>query len=95
MKPAHPLFPPGLTSDTAPEARARLIELLSHMPPGEKLRNVFELTAFIQRLQEARQRRLYPDASAREILIRAAASRLDKDTLRKVCGWAPGDPGEP
>lgn len=95
MKPAHPLFPPGLTSDTAPEMRAQQIELLRQMPPSEKLRNVFELTAFIQRLQEAGQRRLYPNASEREILIRAAASRLDKVTLRKVYGWAPGDPGEP
>lgn len=89
------LFPPGCASDTSPEARARQIELLRRMTPGERLRNALELTAFVQRLQEAGQRRLHPNASELEIMIRAAASRLDKETLRKVYGWAPGDPGEP
>jgi hypothetical protein len=90
-----PLFPRGCANDTSPDARARQIEILRRMPPGEWLRSALELTAFVQRLQEAGQRRLHPNASEGEIMIRAAASRLDKETLRKVYGWAPGDPGEP
>lgn len=65
------------------------------MTPGEKLRRVFELTALLQRLHESGQRQLHPNASGLEIMIRAAAGRLDKETLRRVYGWAPGDPGAP
>lgn len=88
-------FPPGCANDTSPEARAKQIELLRRMPPGERFRNALELTAFVQRLQEAGQWRLHPNASRREIFLRAAVLRLGAETVRKVYGWAPGAPVEP
>lgn len=42
-------------------------------------------------LQTAEIRRLYPDASDREVFLRAAARRLGPELVRKAYGWDPID----
>ena len=56
------------------------------MTPGEKLRRTFEYSAFVQRLAEANLRRLYPQASEREIFLRSARQRLGAELFHKVYG---------
>ncbi len=76
-------------ADTHPKAFDVLIELQRKMSPGEKLAAVFELSAFMMRLAEQNERRRHPQASKREIFLRAAARRLDRQTMTRVYGWDP------
>jgi hypothetical protein len=59
------------------------------MTPAQKIRAVFELTELAVSFTEAGVRRMYPAASEREIFLRVAARRLDRETMRKVYGWDP------
>ncbi len=59
------------------------------MTPGERLARMFELCAFHDGLQYASVRKMYPDASEREVFLRVAARRLDRDTMIRVYGWDP------
>ena len=59
------------------------------MTPGQRMSRVFELTEFQASLQRASVRSMYPDASEREIFLRVAARRLDRDTMIRAYGWDP------
>ena len=80
---------PDWLSDTDPKARAVFLDLLRKMPPGEKLEAVFGLNRMLLALQESDVRRLYPNASGREVFLRVAARRLDRDTMIRVYAWDP------
>lgn len=83
-------------ADTDPRAFAAWVDLQRRMTPGEKLAAVFAATEFVMRLQEDGVRRLYPEASPREVFLRAAARRLDRETMIRAYGWDPeahGDAG--
>ncbi len=74
-------------ADTSPEAFEKLMELARGMTPAEKLRQSFRLTRFMIRMQEAAIRREHPEASDREIHLRAAARRLGRDLTLAAYGW--------
>jgi len=79
----------GWMADTDPKALEKLIELRRRMTFDQKLRQFFEMTEMLLRGYEDRVRREYPEASEREIFLRAAALRLGSDTVRRVYGWSP------
>lgn len=84
----------GWMSDTSPEAFAKLLELQGAMTPGERLVQSLRLTRLMMRMVEAGVRRDFPEASEREVFLRAAVRRLGPELVKKAYGWeAPeGDP---
>ena len=82
-------MPAGWYEDTDPEALEVFLELHRRMTPTQRLARVFELTAFQESLQQASVRRMYPQADEREIFLRVASRRLDRDTMIQVYGWDP------
>jgi hypothetical protein len=82
-------MPDGWYEDTDPEALEVFLRLHRQMTPGQRVARVFELTAFQERLQRASVRAMYPNASEREVFLRVAARRLDRDTMLQVYGWDP------
>lgn len=78
-------------ADTSPEAFEKLMEFARTLTPGEKLRQSFRLTRFMIQMQEAAARREYPNASDREIHLRAAARRLGRELMIQAYGWDPAD----
>ena len=75
--------------DTDPKALEVFIELHRKMPPGEKVAQIFEMAEFSEGLQRGSVRSMYPDADEREVFLRVAARRLDRETMIKVYGWDP------
>jgi len=82
-------MPAGWYDDTDPEALEVFLELHRRMTTAERVARVFELTAFQESLQQASVRRMYPDADEREVFLRVAARRLDRETMIRVYGWDP------
>ena len=76
-------------ADTDPKAMEVWLDLLRKKTPGEKLEMTFGLTEMIFGLQESAIRSKYPHATEREVFLRCAARRLDRDTMIKVYGWDP------
>jgi hypothetical protein len=75
--------------DTDPKALALFIDLHRKMTPGERVARVFEMAAFQEGLQRSSVRSMYPDAGDREVFLRVAARRLDRETMLRVYGWDP------
>jgi hypothetical protein len=75
--------------DTDPKALALFIDLHRKMTPGERVARVFEMAAFQEGLQRSSVRSMYPDAGEREVFLRVAARRLDRETMLRVYGWDP------
>jgi hypothetical protein len=82
-------MPAGWYQDTDPEALEVFLQLHRQMTPGERVARVFELTAFQESLQRASVRSMYPEVGEREVFLRVAARRLDRQTMIKVYGWDP------
>lgn len=82
-------MPAAWYEDTDPEALEVFFELHRRMTLSQRVARVFELTAFQESLQRASVRSLYPQAGEREIFLRVAARRLDRDTMIRVYGWDP------
>ena len=76
-------------ADTDPKAFEVLLDLQRRMSPGEKLAAVFELSAFLMGLAEENERHRRPQAGERELFLRAAARRLDRQTMIRAYGWDP------
>jgi len=74
-------------SDTDPKALEVFLGLQRRMTAGEKIRAVFALHEMLWRLSESSVRKLYPEADEREVFLRAAARRLDRETMIRVYGW--------
>jgi hypothetical protein len=81
-------------SDTHPEAMKVWIDLLRKKSPAEKLRMVFDMARFARSLSETGVRSVHPDADEREVFLRAAARRLDRDLMIRAYGWDPLAHGE-
>ena len=81
-------------ADTDSKAFEVLIELQRKMSPGDKLACVLKSSAMLMALTEANVRRLYPQASEREVFLRAAARHLDRDTMIRAYSWDPRDAGK-
>lgn len=77
----------GWMADTDAKAFETLVELQRKMSPGEKLAQVLEMAEMLIRAGEDRVRKQYPEASAREVFLRAAAGRLGRETVLRVYGW--------
>jgi len=75
--------------DTTPQALEVFIELHRKMTPGERVAHIFEMSEFMEGLQRSSVRSMYPDADEREVFLRVAARRLDRETMIKVYGWDP------
>lgn len=88
-----PWTPSRPTPTLTPARFAAWVELQRRMTLGEKLAAVVAATEFVMRLQEDGVRRLYPEASPREVFLRAAARRLDRETMIRAYGWDPEAPG--
>jgi hypothetical protein len=78
-------------SDTDPEAMRVFLELQRQMTPAQKITAVCDLSDAVMRLAETSVRRMYPAADEREVFLRAAARRLDRETMLRVYGWNPED----
>jgi hypothetical protein len=76
-------------ADTDPKALEVFIDLQRKMTPGEKTAGVFQMNEMLRRTTEAHERKLHPKDSDRQIFLRAAAHRLDRETMIRVYG---GDP---
>lgn len=86
-----PKFP--FYMDTHPAALEVFIDLQRKMPPGKKAAQVFEMCAMLLRLSETGVRMIYPNAGDREVFLRAAARRLDRETMIRAYGWDPQEHG--
>ena len=82
-------MPVRLFDDTTPEALEVFLQLHREMDPGEKVAQVFEMCEFLESLQRASVRSMYPEADEREVFLRVASRRLDRETMIKVYGWDP------
>ena len=76
-------------SDTGAEAFEVFLSRQRAMTPSEKIQAVFEQNELLRSMSEARERQIHPQASEREIFLRVAAHRLDRETMLRVYGWHP------
>jgi hypothetical protein len=65
-------------TDTDPRAMEVWRDLQRRMPAGEKLAVVLNSAQFVLQLYEMGVRRLYPEASDHEVLLRVAARHLPR-----------------
>jgi hypothetical protein len=76
-------------SDTDPRALAVFIECQRRMTASEKLQAVLGWNRMLFEMVRAEIRRLHPLADEREIFLRTAARRFDRETMIRVYGWDP------
>lgn len=77
-------------SDTPPEVQKILIEGYRQMSPQQKMQRVLDMNRTVEAMAAARLRRDYgPDLSERELRLRLASLRLDRETMVEVFGWDP------
>jgi len=75
--------------DTDPAVEERQIEAWRRMTPAEKLRIVSELVRASEELALAGVKQRHPGATGRELELRLAALRLDRETMLHWLGWDP------
>jgi hypothetical protein len=81
-------------ADTDSKAFEVLIELQRKMSPGDKLACVLKTSAMWMRIAEDNVRKLHPEANDREVFLRNAARRLDRETMIRAYGWDPEEAGK-
>jgi hypothetical protein len=81
----------GWMADTDPQAFQVLVDLRRKMTFDQRFRQVLEMAEMVLRGYQDRVRREHPQASEREVFLRAAALRLGNETVRRVYGWSPED----
>ncbi len=83
-----------MSLDTPPEIEEMILEGYRRMSPREKWRRVVELNRAVEAMAAARIRSQYgPDLPERELRLRLAALRLDRETMVEVFGWDPEEQG--
>ena len=75
--------------DTDPAVEERQFEAWRGMTPARKLRIVSELVRASEELALAGIKQRHPDATGRELELRLAALRLDRDLMVRWLGWDP------
>ena len=75
--------------DTDPRALEVFLDLQRKMDVSQKFQAIFGLMAMLWNFSEAGVRSMYPKANDREVFLRTAARRLDRDTMIRVYGWDP------
>lgn len=81
------------SSDTDPAVEARQVEAWRGMTPAEKLRIVDELVRATEELALAGIRGRHPEAAPRELELRLAALRLDRELMVRWLDWDPAREG--
>jgi hypothetical protein len=77
-------------SDTSPDADAVLTAGLRAMTPAQRLARALDLMATVETLAAARTRAQHGESlSDREVRLRLAALRLDRETMVQVASWGP------
>ena len=79
--------------DTDPRALEVFLDLQRKMNVSQKFQTIFSLMAMLWNLSEAGVRNMYPEANDREVFLRTASRRLDRDTMIRVYGWDPHQHG--
>ncbi|MCP3957768.1 MAG: hypothetical protein GY719_07935 [bacterium] len=83
-----------MSLDTPPEVEEILLEGLRRMTPEQKFRRIIELNRAVEEMAAARIRHRYgPDLPDRELRLRLAALRLDRETMIEVFDWDPEEKG--
>jgi hypothetical protein len=77
------------TADTHPDALEVFLKLQRQRTPAQKLEDVFELSQWMINASEAGVRLRYPEATDREVFLRAASLRIPRDLMIKAYGWDP------
>jgi hypothetical protein len=63
------------------------------MTVQERVLGVFQMNKVLRRTAETHERRLHPEAIDREIFLRSASHRLDReDVMIRMYGWDPACP---
>ena len=75
--------------DTDVEVERRQIEVWRRMTPAEKLGIVAGLVRATEELALAGLKQRHPGATDRELELRLAALRLDRDIMVRWLGWDP------
>ena len=73
-------------ADTSPEAWQTLLEIFRNMAPEEKLRRTLDMSDFLRSVCRAGIRAEYPNASEREVFLRATRRALGNELFAKVYG---------
>jgi hypothetical protein len=76
-------------NDTSPRATELYIELHRAVTQADRIARIFELCDIQAALQQLGVRAMYPEAGEREVFLRVAAGRLDRETMIKAYGWDP------
>jgi hypothetical protein len=76
-------------TDTDPRAMEVWLDLLRKMPPEERLTQALHLSDLALRVSEAGVRFAHPEASEREVFLRAASRRLTREQMIGAYGWDP------
>jgi hypothetical protein len=76
-------------SDTSTEAMEVWIEALRALTDGQRASIALSLTGQAIRLSESGMRAMHPEASDREVFLRAAALRLPRELMIRAYGWDP------
>ena len=80
--------------DTSPAAERVLIEGYRRMSPQQKLERVVALNRALEQLARARLRAQYGEQMPeREMRLRLASLRLDRETMIKAFDWDPEERG--
>ena len=83
-----------MSLDTPPEVEELMLDAYRRMTPAEKLGRVVELSRAAEAMAAARIRATYgPDLPERELRLRLAALRLDRETMIEVFDWDPEEKG--
>lgn len=83
-----------MSLDTSPEIEEMVLEGYRRMAPREKMQRIVELNRAVEEMAAARIRAQYgPDLPERELRLRLAALRLDRETMIEVFGWDPEEKG--
>jgi len=83
-----------MSLDTPPEVEELMLDAYRRMTPAEKLGRVIELGRAAAAMAAARIRATYgPDLPERELRLRLAALRLDRETMIEVFDWDPEEKG--
>jgi hypothetical protein len=88
---SRPKRHPEEYADTDPHTMEVWLELLRNKTPGERMDAALQLSEFALRMNEAGVRAQYPEASEREIRLRAAARHLPRELMLAAYGWDPDD----
>ena len=75
--------------DTDPKTMEVWLDLLRKTPPGEKLASALQLTGMAMEFARMGERMRHPEASEREVFLRAASRWLSRDLMIRAYGWDP------